>query len=210
MVPYTIHIANLLLLASYLVKDILWLRILAVAACVALLVDHYLTPQPWAAVYWNLLFTAINAYRIWVLIKERRPVRLSDEEQQVYQQAFRTLTPHEYKKLLRLALWEDTEQGTRIVQRDQPLARVMVIVTGRTAVEVGGKSVAELGEGKFVGEMSFLTGLNPNADVVTLAPTRLVSWSKVELKAFLEHNHELRAAMQMVIGTDLVGKLRAA
>ena len=206
-----IHVSNGLLLCSYLVKDILWLRVLAVVAGAVVLLNHLAESDPvMVAVYWNILFLTINVYRIYVLILERRPVKLTDDEQHVYQLAFRTLTPHEFRKLLKLARWESAEPEQRIVERDQPLARMMVIASGRTSVRVGGKSVVELKEGQFVGEMSFLTGHNPTADVFAVEPTRLVSWPKAELTPFLEHNPDLRAALQLVIGTDLVGKLRTA
>lgn len=63
---------------------------------------------------------------------------------------------------------------------------------------------------QFVGETSLLTGEAPNADVVTVAATRYVSWPQEELRRVLEGSADLRAAWQMVIGADLVGKLRAA
>ena len=46
--------ANLLYLASYSVRDILWLRILTIAAAVLLIPYYYLQSQPlWIAISWN-------------------------------------------------------------------------------------------------------------------------------------------------------------
>jgi hypothetical protein len=208
---YLIHVANVLYFLSYVVKDILWLRVLTVVAGTFLLAFYYFRPDPlWPAIYWNLVFSAINVYQIYALILERRPVRLSEEEQKLYQLAFRTLTPREFVKLLGLARWEDAPAAARIVETGRSLERTMVIVAGRAAVEVGGRKVAELEDGQFIGEMSFLTGEAPNADVVTLEATRYVSWPQDELRRVLKSNADLRAAWQMAIGTDLIGKLRAA
>jgi hypothetical protein len=206
-----IHIANVLFLLSYLVKDILWLRVLTVVASIPLVIFYFLQPAPlWAAIGWNAIFTLINVYQVYVLVLERRPVALLANEQRLYQLAFRTLTPREFVKLLRLAKWEDAPAAQRIVARGEDLDRVMVIFSGKTAVEVEGRIVVHLKEGQFIGEMSFITGERPTADVVAVEETRIVSWPKRELRAFLEHNPPLRAAMQLVIGTDLVAKLRAA
>lgn len=56
--------------------------------------------------------------------------------------------------------------------------------------------------------MSFLTGEVPGADVQASAPVRVVAWRTDVLKNFLEAHPEVRAAIQLVLGTDLVAKLR--
>jgi hypothetical protein len=206
-----IHVANLLYVGSYLVKDILWLRVLTVLGGLVLLAYYALQPMPlWAAVGWNVLFLSINAWQIRVLLLERRPVRLTPRESRLYQLAFRSLTQHEFAKLLAIGRWEDVAAGARIVEHDQPLDRMMVIATGRASVEVEGKALAELRPGCFAGEMSFVSGDKPNADVVAIEPTTLVSWPHGKLRAILDANAALRASVQMVIGEDLVAKLRPA
>ncbi len=58
-----INVANVLYLASYSVRDILWLRILSVTGGLCLLPYYYLQPAPlMTPIYWNILFLAINAY----------------------------------------------------------------------------------------------------------------------------------------------------
>ena len=205
-----IHVANVLYLFSYLVRDILWLRLLTIVAGLVLLAYFILLPEPlWAAIGWNVLFSIINAYQVYLLWLERRPVLFSGEEQRLYQLAFRTLTPREFKKLVAIGTWQDAATEARLVEKGRELERMMVICSGSVRVEVGDKTVAKLREGHLVGEMSFLTGEAPNADVVVLEPTRVVSWPKADLRKFLERNPDLRSALQMVIGTDLAGKLRA-
>ena len=81
--------ANLLYLASYSVRDILWLRALTIVAAGLLIPYYYLQPAPlWIAIGWNLLFTAINLYWITRLLLQRRPVQLSSDEQQFRQLCF--------------------------------------------------------------------------------------------------------------------------
>jgi hypothetical protein len=207
---YLLHAANVLYLLSYLVKDILWLRLLTVVAGVLLMTWALVQPQPlWASVAWNALFLAINLYQSWLLILERRPVRLSERETLLYRLAFRTLTPREFVKLLAIGRWEEAVADTRIVERARGLDRLMVIASGRMGVKVADR-IVELGEGRFVGEMSFISGEAPTADVVAIDAIRYVSWPKTELKTFLAQHPPLRAAWQAVLGADLVSKLRAA
>jgi hypothetical protein len=97
---YFIHTANVLLLGAYSVRDILWLRMLAVASSVAAIPYFLLQPTPlWAAFGWSVLFTGINVFQAWRLMVERRPVQLTLEEAEVHRLAFPSLAP---KKLLQL------------------------------------------------------------------------------------------------------------
>jgi hypothetical protein len=206
-----IHVANVFFVLSYLVKDILWLRLLSVLGGVVLLVYYLVMPAPlWAAIGWNLLFFSINMWQIRILLLERRPVVFTPDEMRLHQLSFRALTPREFAKLLTLARWDDVAGVAEIVHHGEALDRVMVIASGRARVDVDGAAVKELGPGRFVGEMSFLTGAAPNADVVAIDPVRTASWKQTELRAALRGNAELRAAVQMVIGEDLVAKLRPA
>jgi CRP-like cAMP-binding protein len=205
-----IHIANVLYLLSYLVKDILWLRLLTVVAGIVLLAFYVFQPVPlWPAIGWNTLFLLINARQIHLLLLERRPVALPPDALRLHRLAFRSLTPREFSNLLAVGAWENISAGERFVRRGEPLERVMIIVEGQVHVETPAGMVA-LGPGRFVGEMSYITGQAPQADVVAAEATRIVAWPQSELRTFLGKNAELRAMMQMVLGEDLVAKLRPA
>jgi hypothetical protein len=206
-----IHVANVLYLVSYLVKDILWLRVLTVVAGATLMPYFALRAEPlWAPVAWNVLFIGINVYQIYLLVLERRPVRLEEDEQRLYQLAFRSLTPREFQKLLGIGRWEKAGEGEVIVKKGEDLDRMLVIFAGSVDVRSGERKLVELKEGQFVGEMSFLSGERPTVDVVAKQGARFVSWPKAPLRAFLEEHGGLRATLQTILGADLVGKLRVA
>jgi Popeye protein conserved region len=206
---YWIHVANVLYLASYLVKDILWLRLLTVVAGVLLLPYYFMQPVPlWPAISWSGVFLAVNVVQIKILLAERRPIRLAPDEQRLYELVFRNLSPRQFAKLLKLGRWEDVGEGGRVIERGRPLERLIVIFTGHLAVEADGRRRALLKEGHFAGEMSFVTGEFPSADVVATEPTRIFVWKSPELTRFLEGQNDLLLALQSAIGTDLVGKLR--
>ncbi|AKV00069.1 Cyclic nucleotide-binding domain protein [Labilithrix luteola] len=206
-----IHVANVFYLLSYLVKDILWLRVLAVLGGSILVVYYATFPTPlWAPIGWDAVFLTTNLVQIGILIRERRPVRLEPAEMRLYEHTFRSLTPHEFVKVLRLARWESIDAGKLLVRGGEELDRIMVLASGRVRIEQNGAPIRELMAGCFVGDMSFLTGATPNVDVVTVEPVRTVSWSQRELHALLLRNAELRAAFQTILSEDLIAKLRSA
>ena len=60
---YFIHIANVIYLASYAVKNMLALRLLTVLGIVTL-IPYYMAHHLADAVVWNVLFLGINIYRL--------------------------------------------------------------------------------------------------------------------------------------------------
>ena len=58
-----IHLANLVYLASYAVKDMRVLRWLTIVGIV-LLIPYYLAYDLWAAAIWNGVFLGINLFRL--------------------------------------------------------------------------------------------------------------------------------------------------
>src|SRR5215472_9905374 len=99
-IDYLVHFSNILLLVSYSVRDMLWLRWFAVAA--ALINMPYFLLQPtvlWPPILWALVFTAINLYQITRIYLERRPVVLSADEQRLYDLGFRSLRPRDFLSL---------------------------------------------------------------------------------------------------------------
>jgi hypothetical protein len=77
---YLVHFSNILLLVSYSVRDILWLRWFAVAAACTN-IPYFLLQGTvlWPPVLWGSVFAAINLLQIARIYMERRPVVLGDE-----------------------------------------------------------------------------------------------------------------------------------
>jgi Popeye-like protein len=202
-----IHVANVLYLVSYSVRDVLKLRVATILA-MTLLMFYYYANQLWTPLAYNLLFTAINVLQTWRLVLERRPVRLGADEQKLYDALFRALRPRQFLALVGEGRWERLDDGAVMVEPDRPLDRLIVLTGGSANVEIAGARVASLGEGRFVGEMSWLTGDVPRARVVAIQDVRAVSWPSAKLRSFLENHLEIRTVMQQLLGADLAKKLR--
>ena len=210
LIDLLIHAANVLYLFAFMVRDILWLRILAVIASACLIIYFYFRPEPlMAPIYWNLVFAALNIYWIWRLLLERRPVKWSMDEQRLCELVFRTMTPREMIKLLKLATWNNVEAGECFVQRGKPLDRLMVIYSGKACAEVDGHKVTELQPGYFIGSISYVTEEAAPANIVAIEPTRYLSWHKSILKDFMKKNPDLHLALKSTLAIDLTKWLQA-
>ena len=114
---YFIHAANLLLLVAYSVRDILWLRLFAVAASLISLPYFVLQPTPqWAPIAWSVVFAGINTFQSWRLYLERRPVKLTADEEEVRRLAFAQLPSRKVLQLVSLGSWTTAAPGERLIE----------------------------------------------------------------------------------------------
>jgi len=207
-VTIAFHVANALYLISYAVRDILWLRLITVLAGAMLVLSFFLSPEPpMPAILWNALFLVINIVRIDLLIRERRPISLAADEQHLANLVFRTLRPRELVRLLRVGAFVDHAAGDRLVTRGEPLDALLLVVRGTARVALADRAI-EIEDGTFIGELGFLTGKPPGADVEATSALRVVRWRLAPLREYLDANPDVRATMQQVLGSDLATKLQ--
>jgi hypothetical protein len=205
---YLVHFSNLLLLVSYSVRDILWLRWFAVAA--ALTVIPYYLAQPvvlWPPVLWGSVFMAINLWQIARIYLERRPVVLSADEQTLYDMGFRALRPREFVSLVMTGEWKDAEPGEKVVDEGRPVGAVCVAISGIAEVRRQGSVIAELGPGNLIGTALALTGEVSPIEARFVERARYVRWPLGNLRAFADRRPELRLALQRFINKDLAHKV---
>src|SRR3954464_5137267 len=203
------HAASILTMAAYLLKDMLWLRVLAIASCFAGITFNYFVPATplWTVIYWNVLFVIINVVQIGIIVKERTGVEFTEEEKELHETLFHNFAPFEFMKLMRIGDWRVAQEGEVLATEKQPIDAVMLIYNGSLAVETNGQEVARLQDGNFIGEVSFITGGEASATVRALTPTRYIAWPKVAVSALLNRNPSMRVAMQSLLSTDLSKKL---
>lgn len=206
---YLLHCSYALYLFSYSVRDILWLRILSVVGTGFLITynvlpDHInITPIAWMS-----LFTVINGIQIVILILERRPVVMTDEQTKLYETIFHTLKPRDFLRFLKVADRREAEPGEVIIEEGGPVGGVILLVDGQGQVEVGDKIVAHSPAGQFLGEMSYLTGDPASARVSAAERATYLFWPKQRLSEFFQTNQPLNAQFIAILGVDLVAKVK--
>lgn len=203
------HLASILTMAAYLLRDMLWLRFLTILSCFAGITFNYLVPATplWTVIAWNTLFAIINIVQIAIIIKDRTGIHFTEEEKELYETLFKKFAPFEFMKLMRIAEWRQVAPGEVVTTEGQRLDEVMMIYNGLLAVEVKGEKKAELQDGHFIGELSFISGGAANATVRAIEPTRYIAWPKKEIDRLLARNPSMHIAMQGMLTVDLSKKL---
>tara|TARA_R100001129_G_scaffold181483_1_gene160826 strand:+ start:4213 stop:4854 length:642 start_codon:yes stop_codon:yes gene_type:complete len=200
------HLAFGLIAFSFLVKDILWLRIVSILASAFSIFYNWVIPvEPmWIAIHWNLVFIVLNFYHISVIIYEKRPVHMNPKDKELYETLFKDLSPVEYLKISKIASWKKFKSGQKIIKQGLPVKDLVLIYNGTVDVAVDKGKVAELRDGQFVGEMSFLTEKPATATCITKHATECLVWKQDEFKELLKRNPSLYYSIQSLLSNQLV------
>ena len=203
------HLAIGLIAFSFLVKDIFWLRIVSIASSLFSVLYNYIIPaEPmWLAINWNFVFIAVNLYHIAVILYEKREVKMDEKNQELYDTLFKEMTPVEYLKISRAAKWELVKAGQRIITQGMPVPDLYLIYNGTVDVIVDNEEIAELKDGEFVGEMSFLTEKVATATCKVKYDAQCLVWKQKEFKELLKRNPSLYFTIQSVLSSQVSDKL---
>jgi cyclic nucleotide-binding protein len=205
---YFIHAANVLLLVAYSVRDVLWLRLFAVAASLIAIPFYVLQPTVlWAPLAWSGIFAAINLFQSWLLILERRPVKLTPEEEEIRRLAFQGLPPRKVLQVLSIGSWITADNGVHLIEQGKLPDSLPLIVRGKVRLLKDGRVLGDLGPGDLVGSALILSGITANVDAVVEEPIRAMRWPIETLKKYLNSDPETRTVLQQHLAHDLAGKI---
>lgn len=205
---YFLHAANILLIVAYSVRDILWLRLFAVAASLISLPFYILQPEPlWAPIIWSSVFAGINSFQSWRLFLERRPVKLTPEEEEIRRLVFPDLPSRKALQILSIGVWTTVEIGERMLERGKSVEAISAIVRGKVRITRDDRVYGELVAGHIVGSALILSGVASDVDAVVVEPVRCVRWEAEPLDRYLAANPETRIVLQKYLARDLAGKL---
>jgi hypothetical protein len=205
---YLVHFSNVLMLAAYSVRDILWLRWFAVAAALTN-IPYFLFQGTvlWPPILWAVVFTVINLYQIAQLYLERRPVVLSQDEQKLYDLGFQSLRPREFVSLSLVGEWKNADPGETVVSEGEPVSSLNIPISGAAEVQKSGERIGELKPGHIIGTALAFTGDPSPVRVTFTEPARYMHWSLSSLRRFVDMRPDLRTALQGLISRDLAQKL---
>ncbi len=204
------HVGFGLIAVSFLVKDIVWLRLLAIVANGTIATFSYVVPQKplWVVIGWSLVFVVINIVQIVLLYRERQGVAFNEEEEELHKTLFSSFSPLEFFKLLRAGQWKTAEPGQVLLEAGERVTHLLFLYNGSTTITKDGEIIAHAKDGAFIGEMGYMTDRPASATVTTATTTSYLEWPVSQLKALLVRNPSMTAALQTVFNQDLIRKLR--
>ena len=166
-----------------------------------------LQPRPlWEPIGWTAIFAAINLLQSLRVFLERRPVKLSAEEEEV-QQLLPGLPARKVLQVVSIGSWITAKAGERFIESGKRVEGIWLIIRGKVKVTSGERILGELGAGDLVGSALLLNGVPSNIDASSAEPVRAVRWEVESLQKYLAADPEVRVILQQYLARDLAGKL---
>ena len=132
---------------------------------------------------------------------------MSPKYKELYETMFKDMTPVEFLKITKIADWVHFKEGEVVTQQKHTVDTLNLIYNGTVNVAVDGIKVAELKDGQFVGEMSFLTEKPATATCVVKHDTELLVWKQEQFKELLKRNPSLYFTIQSLLSAQVSSAL---
>jgi hypothetical protein len=190
-------------------KSMIALRALIVVSSTSYVFYYFLFPaEPlWLDIITESAAVTINLIMLIVLVRQEQGTGFREEEKELYTAFFSGLSPFEFLKLNRIAVWKNFDEGSEIAVQDRHQDELYFIYDGSVEIWQSGRRINTLYSGYFIGEISYTLGRPANATVKVVSPSRVLSWDQIRLKEFLERNPSLKTKFDAMITTDLAHKL---
>jgi hypothetical protein len=158
---WLIDLSSLLTVAAFSVSGMLPLRILAVCSQATAVPYFMLQTTPmWTPVGWTALFMIVNLYHIVRILLDRRPVKFSPAELQLYEMAFSNFEPRQFKKLLNIGKWQTARPGDRLFKEGDVIKQIVVPINGSVTAVIAGRVIGTFNPGELIGSAIVLTNQN--------------------------------------------------
>ena len=202
-----IHLAYLITFVALAIRDVLFLRIVLSFANVLQVVYQYgFNDNPDIAV-WNALFLIINIIQVVKLMKERAPIKIPDDIEDIYRTKFSDMTHREFLYFWSLGKQRDVEDCS-IIKEGEYQKNLFLILSGNASVSRDDRVIATLHRPEFVGEISFITREPASANVDADGRLYYIEWNQDELRRMKVKNSTFWTKLNQCLGEDLARKIK--
>jgi hypothetical protein len=195
--------------AALAFRDQLKLRLLLMVST-ALTILTVLISQPllWDSLFWGVVTLLINLWVTVQIVLDRTHIGLTDDEEQLFS-AFGSLTPGEFRRLLRLAHWRTAEIPTVLTREGSVPDRLYYVLEGEIEILKGG-SRGVIAPRTFIGEIAFIRGTTASATVTVGPQTRFIEWRTGPLALLLDRHAHMKVAVTRLLSADMAVKVSRA
>ena len=205
-----LNLGALLYFIGFLVRDELILRMLIFAGTILYLTYYLLFPS---GPLWNAFVTSsiLGLANLWVLGKivfERTTLALSDNEKRLYE-CFNTLTPGQFRILMKHAKWHFVGEKTKVCTQDQSADRFFYILDGAINIEKNDKLFL-LEPKSFLGEVAFILNGKYSATAYADEGVCFIEWDNQAIKKEMLKKPALFNAFSALFNKDLALKVSSS
>ena len=203
---YLYSIAAVFSAAAYILRSMLWLRVLLACAALTYIVSG-VSLGITSMIRWNSAYLAINLFHIGYLLLDRVTITLPSEARAIYPRYFSSLSTREFRRLL-LRNEFQLFQDQNIIDEYTVPERLYLILRGEVSIVRDREVIAVLKPGDFIGEMSFLSREPASATARADNLVQCAYWTREDLDRLGQRRPEGYNRFIAIVGCDLVRKLR--
>jgi Cyclic nucleotide-binding domain len=203
------HLSYIILSISYLLTNMLWLRITAIIAMLLEIVYFSFSGGSMAAgIAWDTVFVVINVVMLWLLLRKRFMLDQTNPDHQFLGRLLTGLDPVQIGQILRIGTWRSLAEGEEILHFGEQVTDVALVISGYAEAVTPKDQRRAIGPGTMIGEMSFVTGDTAIASVTAKASLKVLSLPQQHLKALMAKDPQIASVMYRLVGRVIAERMR--
>ena len=203
------HTTYVLLAISYLVRDIVWLRIIAIPASLCSMAFCYWgRDEPiWLIIGWNCVFLVVNAYQLGAIRYSIHQSQGAPSFGRLWSQVSGEILLVDAVKLFRCAKPLSVAKTTRLLSRGSIGEKFYFLLDGTVTITLANGVGTSTDQACFLGEIGFLTSEPSTACIDAEAGAEFLVWDVARLKALLRASPTLHESLGRHLTRVLRGRL---
>lgn len=201
------HLSYVLLVLSMMMRAMVWLRVIAVAAGGASFAYGWFWLNDPVTVVWEAVFVLTNLIQLAIMAYEQRNRPLNEDERVLVDAVLPGADMAQIRRLLALGEAGTAPPETVLFSQGDTPGQLIVLTRGTVQVEQHGKVIGACGEGDFLGEISFQSGNPASADVIVTNTAHYIAFDQQKLRRFLKRHSDVAGALESSLSRNLMAKL---
>ncbi len=199
-----VSLAYALYVAAPAIRDELWLRVTLFANSVAFAIwGLWIQTSP--VIVANVLFALVSLRQIIRVWRERRPVELDPDAEQVFTEVFHRMGRREFAQL-----WESGREVANpgvVTRIGEPVTELWVLLEGAAEVTLASGERLTRPAPSVIGEVSALSDTSLATATVVIQNGRLRRWHRHELNTLFEAEPEVEAQTLRGLSRTLANRM---
>lgn len=201
------NVTYALLVLSVLMRNLSWLRVIAIGSSLAKIAYHFFTQTNPIESFWESVLVLVNVTQLVIIWWDNRKRGWTARQKQ-FLSNFDPPLPHSAAAtLLRSGFWHEAPAGVKIIEEAQPVSALLYVSSGEVNIEVGGSTVGQCSTGDFLGEMTWQSGKPATATAITAGPVLYLRFGRDSLERAMKQRPVLQYALQTSFNKNLIDKI---
>jgi hypothetical protein len=201
------NLSYLLLIASMAMRDIFWLRVLAIFSGLAGVAYGVVWVHDPVGAFWEGCFTLVNLVQWMWLLYEKKRAFLTTRQAVIRDRVFPVLSNLDFINLLAVSDRRKFTAGQTLLERGEAVDRLYLIERGSAVVTLGETEVARCHPGDFIGEIGFFNRVPATATVTALDDLACLVFDCERLRKITQGSPELDRGITVALSANLATKL---